>query len=344
MASDWLAVRRELKGRGPRMRTETEEFTVTAGLWRGRTNGGPLALFIPNRDASGASRTPEGRVTPLQFPRPGHVDLAAALKWKLTDATSAADMASGRLTAAYTLAGSVAAMLLEELGVRTLAHTVQVGRAKARSPSWRGKVDLEAPAERAWASPVLALDPAAGKRMEQEIDAAARDGDTVGGAFEVVVSPVPPGLGAPQPLWERMDVRLAAVLMGIPAVKAVAVGRGLVAGSARGSRFHDPISTAPGRGFTRGSNRAGGIEGGITNGEPVVVTAVVKPVPTLGKPLASVSLVSMDKGNAARVRSDVCAVGPAAVAGRGLVALVLADAILSAAGGDVLEDIKKGWR
>lgn len=323
------------------MKAEAEGFEVTAGLDGEVTNGGPLAFYIRNSDSSGKSRTPEGEVRRIEFPRPGHVDLAAAQKWKLSDVTSAVELASGRVTAAYTLAGAACAMLLREVGIFTLAHVVQVGNSAVRVRSWRKGVKLPQFEDAAHRSKVLALDEADGDGMLAEITAAAAVGDTVGGVFEVVCAPVPPGLGASQPLWERIDSRLTAAIMGIPAVRAVGIGNGMEAHQAPGSRFHDPIAFSKGRGFVRKSNNAGGIEGGITNGEPVVVKAVVKPVPTLDKPLPSVSLVTMDKGPAQRIRSDVCVVAPAAVAARALTAFVLADAVLSATGGDLVAEVCK---
>jgi chorismate synthase len=339
-----LALRRELAGRGQRAAAEAEPCEVVAGITAGTTNGGPVALLLPNRDRSGRTSSPEGQPVPLLVPRPGHADLAGCLKWGLTEATPVAELASGRITAAYTALGAVCEMLLLALGVETLAHVRQVGRVKARG--WRpgrgacAAAGLRAAAREAEGSRVLSLDAAAGAKMLAAIAAAREAGDTLGGEFEVVCAPVPAGLGAPQPWSERLDSRLAALVMAIPGVRAVAIGDGFVAGGARGSRFHDPIVLSRGRELVRRGNRAGGLEGGMTNGQPLVVRGVMKPIPTLGKPLASVRLGDLTARPAERVRGDVCAVPAAAVCARALVAFVLADALLAASGGSSLGEIR----
>ncbi|MBM4353108.1 MAG: chorismate synthase [Deltaproteobacteria bacterium] len=335
----WLRLRQRFSGRGPRAGFESEPTQVLAGIKGKVTNGGPLQLYLPNRDSSGGSQTPEGEAQPIRYPRPGHADLAGALKWGLSQADGVAELASARLTAAYTAAGGVCRQLLSLLGIEILAHVVRVGEAGTRRRAFLRGTRLLPLVERAEASRLLCLDARAEPRMLAQIASAKETRDTVGGEFEVVVGPLPAGLGAPQPLEARLDSRLGQVLMGIPAVKAVAIGDGMLAGRARGSRFHDAIRFAAGKGYTRPTNRAGGLEGGMTNGEPLVVRGVLKPLPSLGTPLASASLEDGSAGPAARVRSDVCAVPTAALAAGALVSVVLAGAILEQTGGSTLSEV-----
>lgn len=341
----WLLLRRKVSGRGQRMALEEEPFEILSGVKGGRTNGGPLSMFIRNVDCSGESREGTGKeATGIEFPRPGHGDLAGALKWGLTDATTVAEICSARVTAAYTAVGAVCATLLEELGVQTLAHVLSLGKVKAATRRWLGKMDLREACRLAESSSFLVCDPSCETAMEEEIRSAWEAGDTLGGVFEVVASPLPAGLGAPQPLERRLDARLAGLLMGIPGVRAVAIGAGFGAGGKRGSKFHDGIYYTPARGFYRRTNRGGGLEGGMTNGEPLVVQGVMKPVPTLRTPLASASLVDHREGKGARIRSDVAAVAACAMVARSLVAFVLADEAITHSGGDIFDAIVEKWR
>lgn len=325
----WLLLRRTRGMRGSRLSQEPEAFEILSGVTSGCTNGGPLTFVIPNCDRRGGSVTPEGKPVSLEFPRPGHADLAGALKWGLTDATSVAELASARITAAYTLVGAVCQMVLNRVGISTLAHTAGLGPVRPVSKRWLMGVDLAPYIARSEASRLLVLDEHREVRMVAAIEAARAAGDSLGGTFEVVAAPLPAGLGAPQPLPDRLDGRLAGLVMAIPGVRAVALGGGFDASNIPGSRFHDPIGHSVRKGYFHGSNRAGGLEGGMTNGEPLVVRGVMKAVPSLGNPLPSASLASGADGRAARVRGDVCAVSPAAIVARSFVAYVLADALVT---------------
>jgi len=321
------------------MKFEAEAYRITAGVADGITTGGPVAFFIPNADSSGRSVTPEGEVQRGEFPRPGHGDLAGALKWNLTDVTPVVEMASARITAAYTLAGAICQMLLHELGISNLAHVVEVGAVKTRRRNWRRGVRLPRYVKKAETSALLCLAPAREELMLAAIAGAAEAGDTLGGMFEIVVAPVRPGLGAPQPLSRRLDGRLAGLIMSVPGVKAAASGRGFDAHRISGRDLHDEILTGPTKEAVRGSNNAGGVEGGMSNGEPLVLRAIVKPIASLKDPLASVSLLDGRAGSGARVRGDVCVAAPAAVVARALTAYALADEVLLSCGGDLLDEV-----
>jgi chorismate synthase len=341
LARGWLARRRSAPGRGPRAGREPDSFRVISGLTGGCTNGGPVSFLIENADASGRSSSARGKPLKIEFPRPGHADLAGALKWRLDEATEVAELASARITAAYTLAGSLCQSFLDRLRIRTLAHVLQIGPAQARPRAWTRGAKLSRAIVFAEVSPLLCLDNRQEPALFEAIEEATRRGDTLGGLFEIVAAPVPPGLGAPQPLEARLDGRLAGLLMAIPGLKAVGIGQGFEAARALGSRFHGSISHLPGRGFFHSGNAAGGIDGGMTNGEPLVVQGIMKPVASLSKPLPSASLASGKAGVAPTVRSDVCAVVPAAIVARALVAFLLADEILASTGGDSLPEVRK---
>lgn len=326
------------------MKLEAEQFRITAGVTDGSTTGGPVAFFIPNADSSGRSVTPEGEVQRGEFPRPGHGDLAGALKWNLTDVTPVVEMASARITAAYTLAGAICQMLLHELGISSLAHVVEVGSVKTRRRKWRRGVKLTRHVEKAESSPLLCLSPASEELMLDAIAGAAEAGDTLGGLFEIVVAPVRPGLGAPQPLSRRLDGRLAGLIMSVPGVKAAASGRGFDAHRITGRKLHDEILPGPVGEGVRSSNNAGGIEGGMSNGEPLVLRAIVKPIASLKDPLPSVSLLDGSAGTGARVRGDVCVAAPAAIVARALTAYALADEVLLSCGGDLVDEVVARYR
>jgi chorismate synthase len=249
-------------------------------------------------------------------------------------------LASARITAAYTVLGAICQEILAAKGVVSLAHVTRIGTVSDRRRGWRKGVRLERLIEKLEASPLLFLD---GKKEAQAMElltAVEESGDTVGGAFEVVVAPVPAGLGSPQPLATRLDSRLAATVMGIPGVRAVAIGEAFGADRLQGREFHSPLYFTSAKGYYHRQNTAGGVEGGMTNGEPVVLRAIVKPLASLGEPLASASLKSGEAGLAPAVRSDICAAAPAAVVARGLVAFVLADAYLEHLEGEDIESIR----
>jgi len=270
----------------------------------------------------------------LKHPRPGHADLAGALKYLTHDLRNILERASARETTARVAAGGVAKALLGAAGIEVRSHVVRIGDAAlpdGRVASWEELADVEA-------SPVRCIDSGLGERMVAVIDAAKKRGDSVGGVFEVVARGVPPGLGAFSHWDRRLDGRIAQALMSIQAIKAVAVGDGLAAGETPGSAFHDEILYDGERGLERPSNHAGGIEGGITNGEEIRARAVIKPIPTLLLPLRSIDLKTREAREASVERSDTCVVPAAGVVGEAMLALVLGDAMLEKFGGDSLQE------
>ncbi|MGE0043313.1 MAG: chorismate synthase [Vicinamibacterales bacterium] len=333
-------------GRGRRMAIESDRAELTAGIRRGRTTGAPIALFVPNKDWVNWQQTmhaepeaPEGATganrAAVIRPRPGHADLAGALKYDHEDIRDVLERASARETAARVAAGAIARQLLAALGVRIASHVTGIGDVLAPGAG-------EVPIDRLLAipddSPLHVADTDVEAAMIAAIDRAREAGDTLGGSFEVVADGVPPGLGS-YVQWDRkLDGRLAQALMSIHAIKAVGIGIGVDGARRPGSQVHDEILPGDGA-LTRPTNRAGGLEGGVTNGEPVRVSAFMKPIATLMRPLRSVDLTTLDDAPAAIERSDVCAVPAAAVVGEAMVALVLADAMLERFGGDSLRQV-----
>jgi chorismate synthase len=330
-------------GRGGRMKIETDLVEVLSGVRHGKTLGSPVALLVRNKDFENwkdvmspeplPPDTPPRRV--LKYPRPGHADLAGALKYLTDDLRNVLERASARETAMRVAAGALARCLLTAIGIEIRSHVVRIGSAglPAGPPlPWESLEKVEE-------SAVRCVDAEAGAAMIAEIDRAKKDGDTVGGIFEVVVRGLPPGLGSFAQWDRRLDGRLAQALMSIHAVKAVAVGAGFAAGHVSGARFHDEILYDDARGLHRGSNRAGGLEGGVTNGEEIRAQAVVKPIPTLLIPLRSVDLKTKEPQAASVERSDTCVVPAAGVVGEAMVAWVVADAVLEKFGGDSLPEL-----
>jgi chorismate synthase len=319
-------------GRGGRMQIEQDRAEIVSGTIRGETIGAPVALWIGNRD----HRTDEPDIT---RPRPGHTDLVGALKYGFDEVRRVLERSSARETAARVAVGAVCRRLLEEFGVQLMSHVTEIGGEVMHSRPARGE-DIPALAE---ASAVRCVDPEAEARMKAAIDAAGERGDTLGGVFEVVVLGLPPGLGT-YVHWDRkLDARLAAALISINAVKGVEFGLGFEVARTPGSRAHDEIFYDPSRGFYRQTNRSGGIEGGTTSGDPLVVRAAMKPLSTLRTPLRSVDLRTKEVVEAAVVRSDVCAVPAAGVIGEAMVAYVLADAFLEKFGGDAMAHIRRAY-
>lgn len=325
-------------GRGARMKIESDQVEFLAGVRAGETLGSPIAMLIPNRDwenwADIMAPEPGGeRRRQVQRPRPGHADLAGALKYDRHDARDILERASARETAARVAAGAVARRLLAEFGVEIGSHVVAIGPVEATPPE-----ALPAPLnDAADGSPVRCLDATAEAAMIAAIDAAKKAGDTLGGVIEVVARGVPAGLGS-HVSWDRkLDGRLAGALMSIHAIKGVEIGLGFTAAQTPGSGVHDAI----GQGFTRATNRAGGTEGGITNGEPVVCRVAMKPIATLMRPLETVRLDTGAPAQAQSERSDVTAVPAAGVIAEAMVALVLADAWMEKFGGDSLAELRR---
>ena len=319
-------------GRGGRMQIEQDRAEIVSGAIRGETIGAPVALWIGNRD----HRTDEPDIT---RPRPGHTDLVGALKYGFDEVRRVLERSSARETAARVAVGAVCRRLLEEFGIQLMSHVTEIGGEVMHSRPARWE-DIPALAE---ASAVRCVDPEAEARMKAAIDAAGERGDTLGGVFEVVVLGLPPGLGT-YVHWDRkLDARLAAALISINAVKGVEFGLGFEVARTPGSRAHDEIFYDPSRGFYRQTNRSGGIEGGTTSGDPLVVRAAMKPLSTLRTPLRSVDLRTKEVVEAVVVRSDVCAVPAAGVIGEAMVAYVLADAFLEKFGGDAMAHIRRAY-
>lgn len=339
-------------GRGGRMRIETDAAHFLSGVRHGKTIGSPVAIAIENRDwKNWTEALPVGAGDPAKHkavasPRPGHADLAGALKWDFPDARYVLERASARESTARVAAGAVAKLLLLELGIDIASHVIRVGGADLeRSASWEEIVALRDKDE------VLlnCVDPDAESRMKAEVDAVLRTGDTVGGVFEVVVHGAPPGLGTCANWDERLDGLLAQSVMSLQAVKAVEIGRGVTAAESLGSEVHDAIGYAPKAQnshhtrFTREQNNAGGLEGGISNGEDIVVRGYLKPISTLRRPLQSVRFDTREETKAAYERSDVCVVPAAGVAAEAMVALTIAQVALGKFGGDSLRELKRNY-
>jgi chorismate synthase len=324
-----LARRKLGAGRSSRQSLEADRVEILSGVRHGRTLGSPIAIRIPNEVPSNGGRAA------LTVPRPGHADLAGARKYGFTDLRDVMERASARETAARTALGAVAKSLLEECGVSVASRVISVGREVDRSEKPCPASRLNAQAD---ASPVRATSLTAACRMVRAIERAGRAGDTLGGVFEVWAEGLPPGLGSYVHWDRRLDGRLAGVLMALNGIKAVAVGLGFEAAALPGSRALDPYWWKAGRAAYR-SIRSGGIDGGVTTGEPLRLSAAMKPLPTLAKPLPSVDLKAGRAAPAPALRSDVCAVPAAAVIAEALVALVLAEALLEKTGGDSMREI-----
>lgn len=336
-----LARRQLGHGRGARMRIEQDRAEFLGGVRFGMTTGAPLALLIRNRGTEEGTKPPPG-YQPLLFPRPGHADLAAAIKFDLSDIRDVLERASARETAARVALGACAKKLLAEFGVRVFSLVEAIGPVSTTCPErvppgWRRRVER---------SPVRCPDPAAAAAMMRAIDAAAARGDSLGGLVRVEAQGVPPGLGS-HTQWDlRIEGRIAAALMALPGVKGVENGLGFAAAARPGSLVHDAIFWSARRpsGWHRRTNRAGGIEGGITNGEAVVFRVAMKPIPTLRKPLPSASLRGGARGKAAVVRADVCAVPALGVVAEAALALELAGALREKFGGDSVREMREHWR
>jgi chorismate synthase len=335
-------------GRGGRQKIEKDQAEIFAGVRHGKTIGAPVALRIENRDWANwekilpveASEDDPG-TKKLVAPRPGHADLAGAQKFNYHDARYILERASARETAARVAAGAFAKLFLRELRTEIASHTVQVGHVKLdRVATWEEIRDISGNL----VSPLRCVDSATQEKMKAEVDAALKAGDTVGGVFEIVAHNVPVGLGSHAQWDEKLDGRLAQAVMSIQAVKGVEIGAGVTAAGSYGSEVQDEISyDKPARRFRRSSNRAGGLEGGMTNGEDVIIRGYLKPISTLRRALGTADLVTKEPVQAAYERSDWCVVPAAGVAGEAMVALVLADAFLQKFGGDSLAETRRNF-
>lgn len=337
-------------GRGGRMKIERDSAHVLSGVRHGKTIGTPIAMMLENRDwqnwkeALPVETGEPGKHKPVSSPRPGHADLAGALKFNFTDARYVLERASARESAARTALGALAKLFLRELEIEVLSHVRTVGAVTLeREVSWSQICELAQQPEIL----LSCADPETEQRMKAEVDVALKTGDSVGGVFEVVAHGAPPGLGSYAQWDERLDAQLAAAVMSLQAVKAVEIGAGISAARSPGSAVHDEIGYSEGTGFagfTRMKNNAGGIEGGVSNGEEIRVRGYLKPISTLRRPLQSVDFSSREVVKAAYERSDVCVVPAAGVAGEAMVALTLARAALEKFGGDSMPETLRNYQ
>ena len=328
-------------GRGGRMKIERDQVEVTGGVRHGRTLGGPIAIAVVNRDYANW----EERMNPwpvdeelpeVHLPRPGHADLVGTQKYGLSDVRDILERASARETAARVAAGAVAKSFLRQLGVSVHSHVIQITSVKAPRRDDLGPEDFERVDE----SPVRCLDSAASEAMVAEIDRLRKANESLGGMFEVVAFGLIPGLGSHVSWESRLDGRLGQAILSIQAIKAVAIGDGIEVAGLPGSQAHDEIFYGTDAGYYRETNRAGGLEGGMTNGSPLVVRASMKPLPTLTKPLRSVDISTHEPAEALRERTDSCTVPAAGVVGEAMVAFVLAEAYREKFGGDHIDDVR----
>jgi chorismate synthase len=336
-------------GRGGRQKIEKDRADIFAGVRHGQTIGAPIALRIENRDWANwekilpveATAESAGKERKLLAPRPGHADLAGSQKFNFHDARYVLERASARETAARVAAGAFAKLLLKEFGTEIASHTIQVGHVRLeRAASWEEIRAVSADLE----SPLRCVDDATQTKMKAEVDAALKAGDTVGGIFEIVVHNVPVGLGSHAQWDEKLDGRLAQALMSVQAVKAVEIGAGVAGAGSYGSEVQDEIFyEKAARRFRRSTNRAGGLEGGITNGEDLVIRGYLKPISTLRQALRTADMVTKEPVSAAYERSDWCVVPAGGVAGEAMIALVLADAFLQKFGGDSLSEMRRNF-
>ncbi|MGH9672123.1 MAG: chorismate synthase [Bryobacteraceae bacterium] len=345
-----LARRQQGYGRGGRMKIETDRVEIVAGVRHGRTIGSPVAILIENKDWknwAGALPVEDAEDAadlrkPVTRPRPGHADLAGVIKYNFRDARYILERASARETAARVAVGAMAKLLLGQFGVEVVSHVIAVGSARLeRTVSWDEIVAASGREEIV----LGCVDAEAEARMKAVVDEAYRTGDTVGGVFEVVARGLPPGLGSHTTWDSRLDGQIAQAIVSMQAVKGVEIGFAAEGSASFGSRVQDTIHYDPGdRRFWRGSNRAGGLEGGITNGQDLVVRGLLKPISTLRRPLASVDLVTREPVEAAYERSDVCVAPAAGVIGEAMVAFILARAFLEKFGGDSLGETTRNYR
>ena len=345
-AIDRDMARRQLgHGRGGRMKIEKDHADITSGVRHGRTIGGPIAVRVPNRDYANW----EDRMNPwpvdvpvdeVHLPRPGHADLVGVWKYKFSDVRNVLERASARETAARVAGGALAKEFLRALGVTVVSHVVQIGPVRASLPDDLSLEHFDGVDD----DPVRCIDPAASAAMVEHINVQRKANESIGGVFEVRVFGVVPGLGSHTSWEQRLDGRLAGALASIQAVKGVGLGEGFDLAGKPGSDAHDEIFYDEDRGFYRETNHAGGLEGGMTTGEPLVARAALKPIPTLTKPLRSVDISTLEPAQALRERTDSCVVPAGGVVGEAMVAIVLAGAYREKFGGDHMDDVRGALR
>ncbi len=332
-------------GRGDRQKIETDTVEIISGVRFGRTLGSPITLLVRNRDFENwldrMSVTPVNAETaPIVEARPGHADFSGMLKYATSDLRNILERSSARNTASLVAVGSICRSLLRECGIRVMSHVSMLGGIHVELPRPIDYAAVEAAAE---TSPIRVADHSTESRIIAAIDEAGGRGDTLGGIVEIVATGCPPGLGS-HVHWDRkLDSRLAAAIMGIQAIKGVEIGMGFGVAERSGSKVHDELFHDAAAGFTRSTNNAGGIEGGMTNGEPVVVRAAMKPLSTLKSPLRSVNMETKAAVTAHFERSDVCAVPAAGVICEAMVGIVLAEAALEKFGGDSMDELRRNY-
>lgn len=331
-------------GRGERMMIESDRARILSGVRYGVTLGSPLALLIENKDWPNWRERmrvddpgDEAHATPLTTPRPGHADFAGAIKYCHRDLRNVIERSSARETAMRVALAAVCRKFFAEFGIAVVSHVIQIGTVRATAEA--AQLPAQEIRERSDNNPVRALDENAAREMMAVIDQARERGDTLGGVFEVIAIGVPAGLGSHVQADRRLDALLAQAMISIPAMKAVGIGIGWDAAARLGSEVHDELFPDDARGVKRSTNRAGGIEGGISNGEPIIVRVVMKPLPTLSRPLKTVDLATGEETEALRERSDVCAVPAAAVVGEAVLLLALMNPFLEKVGGDSISEI-----
>lgn len=355
-----LSRRQKGHGRGGRMKIESDHAQILSGVRWGRTIGSPIGLMIENRDwpnwekVMSSLKKDEDRSAYVTRPRPGHADLSGALKYGHKDIRNVLERSSARETAARTALGAIAKRILEEFDINVMSYVTEIGgiRLSVDSSQLTDVKTIKSLFKKAESSSVRCPDKQTEKKIIARIDNAKKNGDSLGGVFEVIVTGVPVGLGSYSQWSRRLNAKLSYALMGIQAMKGVEIGLGFESSRRPGSKVMDEIfysaakakNAGPAGGFYRKTNNAGGIEGGISTGMPIVVRTAMKPIPTLKKPLSSVDINSKRKFNAAYERSDVCAVPAASVVGEAVVALVMADSLLEKFGGDSMEEIKRNYK
>ncbi len=321
-------------GRGERMQIEKDSAQILTGLVDGKTIGAPLVLWIENKDWENWKNKKKNKQT---IPRPGHADLSGVLKYDLDDIQYVIERASARETAMRVAIAGVIKQFLREFGIHTVGHVIEIGGIKVKS----NNLSPEQIREKSFESPVFCIDETISRQICRKIDQAKAKGDTLGGVFEIIASNIPIGLGSYASWDRRLDANLARAVMSIPSVKAVEIGSGVENSTEFGSRVHDEIFYSHRRGFYRQTNRAGGLEGGISNGQNIMVRGYAKPISTLKNPLFSVDLVTKRKTKAPYVRSDVCFVPALSVVGEAVVAWEIASAFKEKFGGDSIAETKR---
>lgn len=330
-------------GRSLRMKIESDRIEILSGVRKAETIGSPISLRIENKDFK-IDRLPR-----VRSPRPGHADLPGVIKYDRADIRDILERASARETAARVAIGAICKLLLREFNIELLSHVVMIGGIEA-GISAADMDEVKSTAlfkeikSRSSRSSLSCANKTAEKLMIEEIDKAKKAGDTIGGIFEIIAINLPPGVGSHAHWDRRLDGRLAQALLSIPGIKGVELGLGFEAAKLLGSQVHDEICYKKGKGFLRSSNNAGGIEGGMTNGQPITLRCVMKPISTLGCPLSSVDILSKRKTRATMERSDICAVPAAGVIGEAVVAIELADAMVEKFGGDSLKEMKRNYQ